>query len=524
MASSALASPLCTWLVAACASVAFEKDQLTSSSMFHSPKRLSQWAKRKKLVLKYITRGGAGFASNLLSCNSGVQNLMSSSLAFEPCNEYNSSKGHYSSITFCGDTGFSLFGSKKARNRRQRCINRGANSVSGNTLAVAVRPANGVITEKKQLVKQRRVVVTGMGVVTPIGDNPDVFYDNLLEGVSGISEIQSFDCSPFPTKIAGEIKYFSPDGWVSPKLSKRADKFTLYSLTAGKKALADAGITEEVLGKLDKNRCGIIIGSALGGMRIFHDAIEALEVSYRKMNPFCIPFATTNIGSAILAMDLGWMGPNYSISTACATSNFCILNASHHIMSGESKRDGFVIGDGAGVLLLEDLEHAKRRGAKIYAEFLGGSVSCDAYHVTKPHPDGTGIVVCIEKALANSGVAKEDVNYINAYASSTPMGDLNEYRALIHCFGKNPELKVNSTKSMTGHLLGASGAVEAVATVKAIQAGWVHPNLNLESPDEGMDMNVVVGPRKEPLDIKVALSNSFGFGGHNSSILFAPYK
>ncbi|XP_041016357.1 3-oxoacyl-[acyl-carrier-protein] synthase II, chloroplastic-like isoform X1 [Juglans microcarpa x Juglans regia] len=578
MASSALASPLCTWLVAACASVAFEKDQLTSSSMFHSPKRLSQWARRKKLMSKYITRGGAGFASNLLSCNSGVRNLMSSVLAFELCNEYNSSKGHYSSITFCGDTGFSLFGSKKARNRRQRCINRGANSVSGNTLAVAVRPANGVITEKKQLVKQRRVVVTGMGVVTPIGDNPDVFYDNLLEGVSGISEIQSFDCSPFPTKIAGEIKYFSPDGWVSPKLSKRADKFTLYCLAAGKKALADAGFTEEVLGKLDKNRCGIIIGSALGGMRIFHDAIEALEVSYRKMNPFCIPFATTNIGSAILAMDLGWMGPNYSISTACATSNFCILNASHHIMSGESakycylicghfqdmilcggsdaavlpiglggfsacgalsqrnseptkasrpwdtKRDGFVIGDGAGVLLLEDLEHAERRGAKIYAEFLGGSVSCDAHHMTEPHPDGTGIVVCIEKALANSGVAKEDVNYINAYASSTPMGDLNEYRALIHCFGKNPELKVNSTKSMTGHLLGASGAVEAVATVKAIQAGWVHPNLNLESPDEGMDMNMLVGPKKEPLDIKVALSNSFGFGGHNSSILFAPYK
>ncbi|KAG2728579.1 hypothetical protein I3760_01G211900 [Carya illinoinensis] len=506
MASSALASPLCTWLVTTCASVAFEKDQLPSSSMFHSPKRLSQRARREKLVSKYITRCGAGFASKLLSCNSGIRNLMSSSLAFEPCNEYNISK-------------VALF---KATNRRQRCINRGANSVPGNTLAVALSPANGVITEEKQLVKQRRVVVTRMGVVTPIGDHPDVFYDNLLEGVSGISEIQSFDCSPFPTMD-------------SPKLSKRADKLTLYSLTAGKKALADAGITEEVLGKLDKNRCGI-----------FHDAIEALEVSYRKMNPFCLPFATTNIGSAILAMDLGWMGPNYLISTACATSNFCILNASRHIMSGESakycylicghfhdmvlcggsdapvlliglrgflacgalsqrnseptkasrpwdtKRDGFVFGDGAGVLLLED-------------QFkLTGTILCPK--------SGTEIVVCIEKALANSGVAKEDVNYINAYASSTSMGDLNEYRALIHCFGKNPELKVNSTKSMTGHLLGASGAVEAVATVKAIQAGWVHPNLNLESPDEGMDMNVLVGPKKEPLEIKVSQSNSLGFG------------
>ncbi|KAF6175847.1 hypothetical protein GIB67_003335 [Kingdonia uniflora] len=229
---------------------------------------------------------------------------------------------------------------------------------------------------------------------------------------------------------------------------------------------------------------------------VFNDAIEALRISYKKMNPFCVPFATTNMGSAILAMDLGWMGPNYSISTACATSNFCILNAANHIIRAEavslggfvackalSQRNGdptkasrpwdtncdsFVMGEGAGVLLLEELEHAKRRGANIYAEFLDGSFMCDAYHMTEPHPDGAGVILCIEKALAQSGVAREDVNYINAHATSTQAGDMNEYEAHIRCFGKNPELRVNSTKSMIGHLLGASGAVEAVATMQVL--------------------------------------------------------
>lgn len=283
------------------------------------------------------------------------------------------------------------------------------------------------------------------------------------------------------------------------------------------------------------------------------------------MNPFCIPFVTTNMGSAILAMDLGWMGPNYSISSACATSNFCVLNAANHIARGETDimlcggsdapviplglggflacgglsqrnsdptkascpwdmdRDGFVMGEGAGVLLLEELEHAKKRGANIYAEFLGGSLTFDAYHITEPHPDGRGIVLCIENALAQSGVAREDVNYVNAHATSTPAGDLKEFQAIVRCFGQNQKLRMNSTKSMVGHLLGAAGAIEAVATVKAIQTGWIHPNINLENPDKGVDVNMLVGPKKERLDIKVALSNSFGFGGHNSSILFAPY-
>lgn len=553
------ASPLCTWLVAACMSVAADNEFAPKPSMVQCSKRLSRWGKRRRVLAQCsdFARGG--------SISSSIQGLVSSCLAFEPCDQYCSSKGLPYSAFFGDNALSSLFGSKSLPlNRRQRRTNRGSHS--GETMAVAVQPAKEVTTKKKPLTEQRRVVVTGMGVMSPIGHEPDIFYNNLLEGVSGISEIESFDCSHFPTRIAGEIKSFSTDGWIAPKLSKRMDKFMLYMLTAGKKALADGGITEDVTDELDKSRCGVLIGSAMGGIKVFNDAIEALRVSYRKMNPFCVPFATTNMGSAMLAMDLGWMGPNYSISTACATSNFCILNASNHIIRGEAdmmlcggsdaaiipiglggfvacralsqrnndptkasrpwdtNRDGFVMGEGAGVLLLEELEHAKKRGAKIYAEFLGGSFTCDAYHMTEPHPDGAGVILCIESALARSGVSREDVNYINAHATSTLAGDFREYQALVRCFGQNPELKVNSTKSMIGHLLGAAGAVEAVATIQAIRTGWVHPNINLESPEEGVDTDLLVGSKKERLDIKVALSNSFGFGGHNSSIIFAPYK
>ncbi|GJN31725.1 hypothetical protein PR202_gb20159 [Eleusine coracana subsp. coracana] len=274
------------------------------------------------------------------------------------------------------------------------------------TMAVALHPERGAVENKRFDVKQRRVVVTGMGVVTPLGHDPDEFYSNLLQGLSGISGIQAFDCSNYPTRIAGEIKSFSTDGWVAPKLAKRMDKFMQYLIIAGKKALENAGITEDIMNELEKSRCGVLIGSAMGGMKVFSDAIEALRVSYKKMNPFCVPFATTNMGSAILAMDLGWMGPNYSISTACATSNFCILNAANHIRKGEADvmlcggsdapiipiglggfvacralsqrnsdptkasrpwdvdRDGFVMGEGAGVLVLEELEHAKISAAK----------------------------------------------------------------------------------------------------------------------------------------------------------------
>ncbi|XP_021750239.1 3-oxoacyl-[acyl-carrier-protein] synthase II, chloroplastic-like [Chenopodium quinoa] len=543
MAVYTVGTPLCTWLVAACMSVGCGggggRDVGASSLSSRS---------RKKRAMEF-------------KCNAKMLK------AFEPCDEYYNNGSFYNLGNNNGDfRGFSsIFGSNFGyMNRRQRRSNRALHS--GRAMAVAVEPSMEVTSNKKPVTKQRRVVVTGMGVVSPLGHEIDVFYNNLLEGVSGISEIETFDCASFPTRIAGEIKSFSTEGWVAPKLSKRMDKFMLYMLTAGKKALVDAGLTEEIMNDINKTKCGVLIGSAMGGMKVFNDAIEALRISYKKMNPFCVPFATTNMGSAMLAMDLGWMGPNYSISTACATSNFCILSAANHIIRGEAdlmlcggsdaaiipiglggfvackalsqrnndptkasrpwdmNRDGFVMGEGAGVLLLEELEHALARGAEIYAEFLGGSFTCDAYHVTEPHPEGVGVTLCIKKALAEAGLAKEDINYINAHATSTPNGDLKEYQALVRCFGDNPEVRINSSKSMTGHLLGAAGGIEAVATVQAIRTGWLHPNVNLENPDEGVDTKLLVGPEKERMDIKAALSNSFGFGGQNSSIVFAPYK
>ncbi|URE46467.1 3-oxoacyl- acyl-carrier-protein synthase [Musa troglodytarum] len=556
MAGAAVASPLCTWLVAAaCMSSSAASDQAR-------PRKSS----RRWTTMAAPTRGGRDDPRRRLisaNRNSGIQGLVSACLGFEPCADF---RGAVASPLF-GDGGLvSLWAVERggppmaAENgllprrlwhvephliiyllwlawRTQFICTSSLTTQSGKVMAVALEPTKELAEKKKRHIKKRRVVVTGMGVVTPLGHDPDVFYNNLLEGVSGISEIETIDCSSFPTRIAGEIKSFSADGWVAPKLSKRMDKFMLYLLTAGKKALEDGGVTEEVMSQFEKTRCGVLIGSAMGGMKVFNDAIEALRVSYKKMNPFCVPFATTNMGSAMLAMDLGWMGPNYSISTACATSNFCILNAAHHIIRGEADvmlcggsdaavipiglggfvacrslsqrnndptkasrpwdvdRDGFVMGEGAGVLLLEELDHAKQRGAEIYAEFLGGSFTCDAYHMTEPHPEvtwpfdksGTGIVLCIEKALSESGVSREDINYVNAHATSTLSGDLKEYQALMCCFGKNPELRVNSTKSMTGHLLGAAGAVEAVAVVQAIRTRWVHPNINLDNPEKSVD-------------------------------------
>ncbi|PPR93453.1 hypothetical protein GOBAR_AA27213 [Gossypium barbadense] len=359
--------------------------------------------------------------------------------AFEPCNEYYSSKnGSFSSFFGSKNVSFNI-------NHKHPRLNRGV-ARSGQAMAVAVEPVREIMTKQKPPTKQRRVVVTGMGVVTPLGHDPDVFYNNLLEGASGISEIEAFDCAQFPTRIAGEIKSLSADGWIAPKLSKRMDKFMLYMLIAGKKALEDGGVTEDVMEELDKEKCGVLIGSAMGGMKVFNDAIEALRISYRKMNPFCVPFATTNMGSAMLAMDLGWMGPNYSISTACATSNFCILNAANHMIRGE-----------ADMML------------------CGGS-------------DAAIIPIVFSKSQL----------------------------FISHKF---------SVRFMSfGHLLGAAGAVEAIAAVQAIRTGWVHPNINLENPDQEVDTNVLVGPKKERLNVKAALSNSFGFGGHNSSIIFAPYK
>lgn len=413
----------------------------------------------------------------------------------------------------------------------------------------------------------RRVVVTGQGVVSSLGHSADEFYNNLLAGKSGISMIEGWDTADFSTRFAGQIKDQPDcDGLVLKKWEKRIDSVMRYMMVSGKKALADAGLPWDgpEMHDIDRSRCGILVGTAMGGMHTFATAVEALCTSYKKMNPFCIPFAISNMGGAMLAMDLGFMGPNYPISTACATGNYCILSAADHIRRGEADlmlaggseasiipsgiggfiackalskrnedpeaasrpwdrdRDGFVMGEGAAVLVLEELEHAKARGAPILAEFIGGAFTCDAHHMTEPQPEGKGVIMCIERALEKAGVTPEEVNYVNAHATSTPAGDMAEYRAITTAI-PHKHLRINSTKSMVGHLLGAAGAVEAVAAVQAIRTGFVHPNLNLDNPEEAVDLDIVVGKEKQALDVDVALSNSFGFGGHNSCIMFRKY-
>ncbi|PSC74659.1 3-oxoacyl-[acyl-carrier] synthase chloroplastic isoform B [Micractinium conductrix] len=410
---------------------------------------------------------------------------------------------------------------------------------------------------------RRRVVVTGQGVVSSLGHDPDTFYNNLLAGKSGVSLIEGWDTSDFSTRFAGQIKEQPDcDGLMLKKWERRVDSVMRYMMVAGKKALGDAGLPWEgpELKDLDRQRCGVLVGTAMGGMQTFATAVEALQTGYKKMNPFCIPFAISNMGGAMLAMDIGFMGPNYPISTACATGNYCILSAADHIRRGDADlmlaggaeatvipaaiggfiackalskrnddpaaasrpwdqdRDGFVMGEGAGVLVLEELEHAKARGANILAEFVGGAFTCDAHHMTEPQPEGKGVIMCIEQAMQRSGVAPEEVNYVNAHATSTPAGDMAEYRAITTAI-PHKDLRINSTKSMIGHLLGAAGAVEAIAAVQAIRTGYVHPNLNLDTPEEGVDLSLIVGAEKQALDVNVALSNSFGFGGHNSCII-----
>ena len=300
-------------------------------------------------------------------------------------------------------------------------------------------------------------------------------------------------------------------------------------------------------------------------MQVFCDGVESfMEKGYKRVNPFFVPFIITNMAGALLAKDMGFMGPNYSISTACATSNNSIVAAADHIRNGEAdimvtggveaaiqqlglagfcaigalserndapekasrpwdkNRDGFVMGEGAGVIVLEELEHALKRGAHIIAEYLGGGLSCDAYHMTDPHPEGVGVALCIKKAIEDAGISPEYINYINAHATSTPVGDMAEVRAMYRVFDKPEAIVMNSTKSMVGHCLGAAGGIEAIASIKAIETGVVHPNINLENPEEGIRFELPT--KKKKMEVRAALSNSFGFGGHNASVIFGPYR
>lgn len=415
---------------------------------------------------------------------------------------------------------------------------------------------------------KKRVVVTGMGVVSCFGNDVDAFYEALLAGKSGVRPITHFPCEEFPTRFAAAIPEFDPGDYIDKKQARRIDPFIRYTLVAGKKSLEYAGLTGEAFDKLDKSRCGIVIGSGMGGMHTFHEGSVTLSTKgHRRLTPFFVPFIITNMGGALLAIDLGFMGPNYSVSTACATANYSIVQAANHIRQGQADmmicggaeaavypiglagfvankalserndapekasrpwdkaRDGFVMGEGAGVLVLESLEHAQKRGARILAEYKGGSFSCDAYHMTAPREDGAGFIMCFEEALKDAGMSKEQINYVNAHATSTPVGDMAEVKALHTFFGAHAKnLKMNATKSLTGHCLGAAGGIEAIVTVKAILTGMLHPTINLETPEEGLqDMDPVAHVAK-PHKVTGAISNSFGFGGHNSTLVFAPFQ
>jgi len=415
-----------------------------------------------------------------------------------------------------------------------------------------------------------------MGVCSVFGNDIETYYDRLVAGESGITAVTGFDASELPTRFAGEIKDFDVEGLVPPKDARRVDPCWRYTLVSGNKALIQAGLHPKSDGggadceSIDKTRVGVLMGTGIGGMTIFSDNVEkAVTKGYKKISPFFIPYAITNMGSGLLAMEHGFMGPNYSVSTACATANYAFHLAAGHIRSGEADvmvcggaeapvtpiglggfvacralstrneeptkasrpwdkgRDGFVLGEGAGAMVFESLEHATKRGATILGEYLGGAFTCDAYNITDPHPEGLGVSKCLEIALKDAGLTIDDIGYVNCHATSTLVGDVAELKALKKVFVPGPArsgLKINGTKSMIGHGLGAAAGLEGIATVQALRRGVLHPTLN---QDDGIDelegIDTCPEARQVP-GLKAAMSNSFGFGGHNSACVFAKWE
>jgi len=410
---------------------------------------------------------------------------------------------------------------------------------------------------------QRRVVVTGLGVISPLGSDVARFWSALTGGVSGIRRITQFDPSGYSTQIAGEVRDFEPTAYMDKKEARRMDRFTQFSVAAAKMAIEDAGLE---LNKLDRDRVGVLLGTGIGGIKTLEEQANSLiQKGPRRISPFFIPMMIANIGAGQVAINFGLRGPNITTVTACASSSNAIGDAFKLLQRGQAdvavtggaeapvtplaiagfcamkamttrneepekasrpfdkERDGFVIGEGAAILVLEALEHALKRNAKIYAEISGYGISCDAYHVTAPDPEGDGAARAMSMALQDAGVAPSEVDYINAHGTSTPLNDKLETLAIKRVFGESAgKLMVSSTKSMTGHLLGAAGALEAVVCIKAICEGEVPPTINYEIPDPECDLDYVPN-RARKATVNVALSNSFGFGGHNASLVFRKY-
>ena len=413
---------------------------------------------------------------------------------------------------------------------------------------------------------ERRVVITGIGVLSPIGIDLDTFWNSLVEGKSGIDRIASLDPSDFYCQIGGEVKDFEPAQYFkNPKDARRADRYCQLAMAGAKMAFEDSGFTE---GSFDPFRFGCMVGSGIGGLSTLEKQHKTyLERGASRVSPFLIPMMIANIGSGLISMEYGLAGPNMSIVTACATANHNIGEAWRMIKFGDADafiaggaeasisvmglsgfgamkalssrndepqrasrpfdkdRDGFVMSEGAGVVVIEELEHAKARGAEIYCEIAGYGVSADAYHMTSPHPEGFGASKCMDLALKHARLNPEEVNYINAHGTSTGLGDVCETNAIKLSFGDHAKngLVVSSTKSMTGHLLGAAGGVELAACIKAINENVVPPTINLDDADPECDLDYVPHTPRE-LKIDAALSNSFGFGGHNASIVLKRFE
>jgi len=412
---------------------------------------------------------------------------------------------------------------------------------------------------------ERRVVITGMGVLTPLGNDIETFWKNLREGRSGIRRFEAFDTTDFACKIAGEIVGFEPVPYFkTPKDARRTDRFTQFAMAASKMALEDSGID---LGSVDHDLFGVMIGSGIGGLRSMEDECKRLlERGPSRVSPFTIAMMISNMASGVVSMEYDLRGPNMSIVTACATSNNSIGEAWRIIKFGDADvflaggteatitplgvsgftsmramslrndeperasrpfdrdRDGFVMGEGAGIFVLEEMEHARRRGAHIYCELAGYGLSADAHHMTAPLPDGEGAARAIKVAMRHAGINAEDIDYINAHATSTPLGDICETKAIKLALGDHAKkTMVSSTKSMTGHLLGAAGGVELAACILAIRDGVVPPTINLENPDPECDLDCVPNVARDA-KVRVAASNSFGFGGHNATLIVKEFE
>ena len=409
----------------------------------------------------------------------------------------------------------------------------------------------------------KRVVVTGLGALTPIGNNIQEYWESLIGGKSGAAPITYFDTEKFKTKFACELKNFNAEDHFDRKEARRLDRFAQYALVASDEAILDAEIN---LDEVDKFRVGVIWGAGIGGLETFQDEVInfAEGDGTPRFNPFFIPKMIADIAPGHISIKHGFMGPNYTTVSACASSANAMIDAFNYIRLGQvdvvvtggseaavtmagmggfnamhalstrnespqtasrpfdATRDGFVLGEGAGAIILEEYEHAKKRGAKIYAEMVGGGMSSDAYHMTAPHPDGIGVERVMLNGLQDANMKPEEVDIINTHGTSTPLGDVAELKAIVNVFGDHAkDININSTKSMTGHLLGAAGAVEAIASILAMKHGIVPPTINHTTVDENINpsLNLTLNTAQKR-EINVAMSNTFGFGGHNACVLF----